>query len=148
MLRITKLTDYGTVVMAYIASHQGGHAAKDVAFHTKISLPTVSKLLKLLSKSGLLLAQRGAKGGYSLAKSAEQITLADIIQALENEKIALTECGHGKGICAVESQCALRTNWQIISIAIRDTLAKINLAQMTSKINKESIQQFLLRSIT
>ena len=148
MLRITKLTDYGTVVMAYIASHQGGHAAKDVALHTKVSPPTVSKLLKLLSKNGLLLAHRGAKGGYSLARPAEKITLADIIQALENEKIALTECGHGKGLCAVENQCALRSNWQIISTAIRDTLAEINLAQMTSKISKENIQQFLQKSIT
>lgn len=142
MLRISKLTDYGTVVMAYLANHPNkDHAAKKIAEDTHIALPTVSKLLKLFTRNGLLVAQRGVKGGYSLALPAQKISLAEIISALEGD-IALTECGRTKSLCAMEAQCSIRSNWRMISEAIRDTLNKISLAQMISphvKINKEMI---------
>lgn len=141
MLRISKLTDYGTVVMAFLARHpEEGYAAKEIAEQTRIGLPTVSKLLKLLAKSGLLIAQRGAKGGYSLATSPNNISLAQIVSALEGD-IALTACGHGNGLCSVEAQCAIRSNWRTISEVIRETLDKISLAKMAHPIKPTQIHQ-------
>lgn len=148
MLRISKLTDYGTVVMAYLARHSDeGHAATEIAEKTHISLPTVSKLLKLLAKSGLLVGQRGVNGGYSLAMPAEQISLAQIVFALEGD-IALTACSHGNGLCSVETQCAIRSNWRTISEVIRDTLKDISLDKMTSPINPQILKNKLKIRIT
>jgi FeS assembly SUF system regulator len=142
MLRISRLTDYGIVVMAYLASHgKLTHTAKDIAFHTRVNLPTVSKLLKQLTRSGFLHAQRGSKGGYGLALSPEKITLADIIRSIEGEEIALTPCGHGKGLCEIEKKCGIRNNWLTISIALRDTLSKISLAEMNKPIEITQIRK-------
>lgn len=139
MLRISKLTDYGIVVMAYLASHQElTHNAKQIAQNIHIALPTVSKLLKLLTRQGLLNAQRGVKGGYSLAYPANTISIAKIISALEGD-LALTECSHKKSHCAVESRCAIRSHWQIISNAIETTLNKITLSEMTRPLSKKNI---------
>lgn len=143
MLRISKLTDYGTVVMAYLASHPTtGHTAKEIAENTHITLPTVSKLLKLLAKSGLLVAQRGAKGGYGLATAAKNISLAQIINSLEGG-IALTDCSHGNGHCAVEKQCAIRSNWRTISDVLRETLSAISLTQIINPIEPCQIKPSL-----
>ncbi len=143
MLRISKLTDYGTVVMAYLASHPDqGHAAKEISEQTHIALPTVSKLLKLLAKSGLLVAQRGAKGGYSLAMPATDISLSQIINALEGD-IALTACSHSNGSCAVEKQCALRSNWRTITDVLRETLSEISLVQIINPIAPSQIKNKL-----
>lgn len=143
MLRISKLTDYGTVVMAYLATHSGqGHAAKEISESTHIALPTVSKLLKLLAKSGLLVAQRGAKGGYSLAMPAKNISLAQIINSLEGD-IALTACSHSNGLCAVEKQCAIRSNWRTISDVLQETLSAISLIQIIKPIAPRQIKNKL-----
>ena len=138
MLRISKLTDYGIVVMAYLASHQDfTQNAKQIAQNIYIALPTVSKLLKLLTRQGLLNAQRGVKGGYSLAHPANSISIAKIIAALEGD-LALTECSHKKGHCVVEPRCAIRNHWQIINKAIETSLNKITLAEMTQPLNKNT----------
>lgn len=148
MLRISRLTDYGTVVMAYLANHMGSHTAKDIAQATHIALPTVSKLLKLLARAELLAAQRGAKGGYGLALAAKDISLAKIIQALEGQQIALTECGHHKGGCSMEMQCAIKSNWRMVSEALRQTLSAISLAEMTKPIALTRLKQNLQDHLT
>lgn len=130
MIRVSKLADYGTVIMAYMARMpSSSFTATEIASGTHVSLPTVSKLLKLLTRARLLTSQRGAHGGYILAKSIEQISLADIINALDGE-VALTECSHKKGECIVEKNCAIRHQWRNISSVIYDVLQKINLGSM------------------
>jgi FeS assembly SUF system regulator len=150
MLKISKLTDYGTVVMAYLANNNGPmnvHAAKDIAQQTHVALPTVSKLLKLLARAGLLAAHRGVKGGYSLAYRPEAISLAQIIQAMEGD-ISLTECGHHSGLCAMETLCAIRNNWRTISGVIHDALKSISLADMTKPIiNNKTIRQSIVKQL-
>lgn len=145
MLRISKLTDYGVVVMAYLARHaqqEQACNAKEIAQGTNIKLPTVSKLLKLLARNGLLIAQRGVNGGYSLAAAAQEISLARIISVLEGN-IALTECGHRHGLCVMEPQCMIRHNWQTISAAIGETLQEISLAQMIAPITSHHVKHNL-----
>ena len=93
MIRLGKLTDYGLVLMTYIAhSHDRSlHTARDLAVESRLPLPTVSKLLKELLQGGLLVSQRGIKGGYSLAREPREISVAEVIAVLEGP-IALTEC--------------------------------------------------------
>ena len=100
MLRIRRLTDYGIVLLAHLASDPRGatHNARELSAQTGLPLPVVSKILKHLTHSGVLVSQRGAKGGYGLARDARHITVAEIVSALEGP-IALTECADGEGQC-------------------------------------------------
>jgi FeS assembly SUF system regulator len=132
MLRVTKLADYGIVMLTYFATHEGNtHNARDIARIVKLPLPVVSKVLKLLAREGLLSSQRGIKGGYILARPPAEITVADIIRALEGP-IAVTECTDIlSGGCGLETGCPVKTNWHLINTAIQDALKKISLAEMT-----------------
>jgi FeS assembly SUF system regulator len=130
MLRISKLTDYCIVLMAYFAQHpHQDYNARELSASTGIAQPTVSKLLKKLTQSGLLVSHRGAKGGYTLAKTAEEISIAAIIDVMEG-KLALTECNEHAGLCYLERRCAVKANWQLINKAIRQTLVTMRLADI------------------
>jgi FeS assembly SUF system regulator len=130
MLRMSKLTDYGTVVLAQLAGHDSGCvSAADVAESSGIALPTVSKLLKALAKSELVYSTRGAQGGYRLARQPEQISAAEVIDALEGP-VSITECSANDSHCDFESNCNVGSAWQRINIAIRRALDDISLADL------------------
>ena len=129
MINISKLADYSTVVMAYLARTGTAQNARDIAQATRIALPTVSKILKILAKAELLESHRGAKGGYDLARPAEKISLADIINALDGG-IGLTECSRAAGLCAVEEACGIRHSWRNIGLIVRELLEQVTLAEM------------------
>lgn len=132
MIRVSKLTDYGTVVMSHLARMpESVQSAAEIAATLHLGTPTVSKLLKLLAKQGLVQSARGAQGGYSLARAPSEINMAQIIQAIEGP-IAFTECSVTSGLCAQEVSCAIRGNWQRINLAIRDALQAVTLAEMNS----------------
>lgn len=131
MFKLGKLTDYGTVVMTALAADPAQvHSAHDLAAGTGLSAPTVSKLLKLLARGGLVEALRGAHGGYRLARAADLITVADIVSAIEGP-IALTECAEHSGTCSMEPSCATSANWRLINTAIQQALSAVTLAHMT-----------------
>jgi FeS assembly SUF system regulator len=136
MLRMTKQTDYGIVLMTHLALEAGAqHSAPELAATLRIPLPMVSKILKLLARDGLLDSHRGVRGGYSLARSPEDISVADVIGALEGP-IAMTECIEEAhvglpGDCSREPFCAVRANWQRINGVVRQALDSISLADMT-----------------
>ncbi len=132
MLRVTKLADYGIVMLSYFATHDGStYNARDIAQVVRLPLPVVSKVLKLLARQGLLSSQRGIKGGYGLARRPREITVAEIIRALEGP-IAVTECADRiRGDCDLETGCPVKTNWHLINRAIHEALEKITLAEMT-----------------
>lgn len=130
MLRVSKITDYGTVIMAYLAGHpEQVFAAVDIANATGLPQPTVSKVLKLLTKGGLLNSTRGAGGGYGLSRPAEDISVANIVTILEGP-IAATECSAGPGLCAQESTCGIQGSWQKINHRIQHTLDRMSLAEL------------------
>ena len=133
MLRISKLTDYGIVLLSRFAEEPPGTTlnAREMSEATALPLPVVSKMLKTLAGADLLASQRGARGGYSLARQPEQLTVAEIIAALEGP-IALMECTAGPGHCDQESNCNLRAPWQRINGAIQRTLAAVTLAELAS----------------
>src|SRR5690606_36837478 len=109
MLRMSRITDYGIVLLTHLAAAAPGetvHNARELAARAGLPLPVVSKILKTLTREGFLLSHRGAKGGYALARRPEQITVASVIDALEGP-IALTECGTElDGACEREARCA------------------------------------------
>jgi FeS assembly SUF system regulator len=130
VLRISKLTDYGTVVLAEMARGQAGYvSAADIAGATGLGLPTVSKLLKMLAKAGLVTSSRGSHGGYQLARAAERISAADVIDALEGP-VSITECSAHDSHCDIESVCRVGGTWQRINVAIRRALDEISLSDL------------------
>ena len=130
MLRISKLTDYGTVILACLAAQSDRlWTAAEVAERTHIGLPTVSKLLKKLQRSGLVISTRGSHGGYQLAQPAAEITAARILDALEGQ-FAITECSGAHSTCGLESNCRVGHTWQRVNAAIRRALTDISLAQL------------------
>ncbi len=130
MLRISKLTDYGTVVLAHLASnHSGVASAADVAAATGLGLPTVSKLLKSLGKAKLVTSTRGAQGGYRLSRNPADISAADVIDALEGP-VSITECSASDRYCELEPHCIVGNAWQRINVAIRRALCEISLLDL------------------
>ena len=130
MLRVSRLTDYATVVMTCIAAHPDDVlSTAQIADETHLELPTVSKLLKSLGHAGLVESFRGVNGGYRLARPAQAITLAEIVEAMEGP-IGMTECGITEGQCDREAQCGVRGSWQRISSVIDRALRAVSLADM------------------
>lgn len=139
MLRITKQTDYGIVLLTHMASVSAGWAtAPELALGASLPAPMVAKILKILAREGLLTSQRGAAGGYALARPPAEISVAQIITALEGP-IAVTECtDSAPGLCHQEDSCPVRGNWNRINLAIRDALEGISLADMTASVRRGS----------
>jgi FeS assembly SUF system regulator len=142
MVRLGKLTDYGLVLMTLIARGEGfpQRTARDLAVESRLPLSTVSKLLKQLLQSGLLTSHRGIKGGYILAKEPREISVVEIISAIEGP-MALTECSTDvTGLCNLESFCPIKSNQQIINQAVRGVLDKITLSDLVMPMHLTSIK--------
>ncbi len=133
MLRISKLTDYGTIILACLAATPGSRlTAAELAERTHVGLPTVSKLLKSFHRAGLLTSTRGSRGGYLLARPASAISAATIIDAIEGP-VAITECSGIHSACDLEQSCSTGSAWQRINGAIRRSLDDISLAQLSGQ---------------
>lgn len=132
MFRLNRLTDYAVVLMSQMAhERQKVRTAPQISQESGLPLPTVAKLLNALARDGLVTSHRGAAGGYTLARPAEDIPVAAIIQALEGP-IALTSCVSGADDnCEVASLCPMHGNWNKVNSAIREALEKVSLADMT-----------------
>jgi FeS assembly SUF system regulator len=131
MLRISKLTDYAILVMVELARDGGMLSAHALAERVSVEIPTASKVLKLLSGSGLLESYRGANGGYRVSRQADDISVGEVIAAIEGP-IAMTECSVEQGLCSQEDNCELRGNWQRISVAVARALQEVSLMEMSA----------------
>ena len=130
MLRVSRLTDYATVVMTCIAAHPTDVLnTVQIADETHLELPTVSKLLKALGHAALVESFRGVNGGYRLARPASEISLAEIVEALEGP-IGMTECSLAEGQCDREAQCGVRDSWQRVNSVLDNALCAVSLAEM------------------
>ncbi len=129
MLRVSKMADYATVIMVYLARKQALCSVSDIAQATHLAKPTVSKLLKRLTKANLLRSQLGAKGGYLLNYQEDAISLADIVTAIDMYS-GLTECSYQKGQCALEQVCDVRDHWQSVSQVVHRSLKNISLKSL------------------
>lgn len=130
MLKVSRLTDYGTMILGCLAQTEGQSlSATRIAEATRLKLPTAQKLLKQLTVRGLVRSERGATGGYRLARTAVDINAVEILEALEGP-MALTECSHSEGHCKLESFCTVGGAWQQINGAIRGALVEVTLADL------------------
>ena len=139
MIKISKLADYGIVLMSYVARAGNGEVftARELAAHAQLPLPTVGKVLKSLSRGGLLVSHRGVKGGYSLSKPADEVSITEMVAAVDGP-IALTECSSSApSLCELEDCCPVRTNWQKINQAVVTALSTLTLADMTCPMSRK-----------
>lgn len=140
MIRLSKLTDYGLVLMGHVARNKARrlHTARDLALESGLPVPTVSKLLRLLQQAGFLASQRGIKGGYSLARDAREISVSDIIAAIEGP-VALTDCSTDV-ICDFERGCPMKHNQQVINRVVKGALEKLTLADLVHPLQVTAIK--------
>jgi FeS assembly SUF system regulator len=132
MLKVSKLADYGTVIMARMAREpERLMSAAIIAVETGLSLPTVNKVLKLLARQTLVVTRRGKNGGYALGRPPARISLVDIIDAVEG-RFGLTECASAPGLCRQEGSCAIRGHWLHVDLAVRRALEGLTLTQLAA----------------
>jgi FeS assembly SUF system regulator len=131
MIRLTKLSDYAVVVLSLLARERGGvMTATVLANQTGIPEPTVAKVLKLLARQDIVVSTRGVNGGYAMEKEPHNVTVADLIIALEGP-IALTACVDSQtDDCTLSELCPLRGGWQKVNVAIKTALSSVTLADL------------------
>jgi FeS assembly SUF system regulator len=132
MIRMSKFADYGLVIMMQFPrweETQENLSARQLSEETNLPLPTVSKVLKALTRGGLLVSHRGVTGGYSLSRDAAEISIGQVLSVMEGP-IAMTECLDDDGDCRQESHCPVRTNWERINFAVKNVLDAISLQDM------------------
>jgi FeS assembly SUF system regulator len=131
MLRISKIVDYGILVLTHMAAHPTHvRSAAELAGELGLGQPIVGKVLKLLAQGDLVASTRGARGGYRLSRTADLISVAQIIDALEDPPFGLTECTALPGVCTVEAGCRIRPFLQRIDAVVRRTLESVSVADM------------------
>ena len=131
MIKLSKLSDYAIVVLSHLASDKGAVMTTGVlATASCIPEPTVSKVLKLLSRQKIVVSVRGASGGYRIDRDPRQITVTELITALEGP-IALTSCvDEHHSDCMIEHVCPLKTGWHKVNHALTEALNKVSLADL------------------
>lgn len=139
MLRLSKLTDYAVAVLVRLSCNARDgetypletqvQTSTGIAAATGVPEPTVAKVLKALAGKGLVVSQRGARGGYRLIRPLNSIAVADVIEAIDGP-IAITTCVDGAGGCEAEGLCPMRGRWDLVNIAVREALLGISLADM------------------
>jgi FeS assembly SUF system regulator len=132
-MRLSHLADYAVVLMTAAARRPAGArlSATELAAETGVSLPTAQKLMGQLAACGLLRSVRGASGGFSLAKAAQEISLADIVEAVEGP-IAMSACSDGKFDCALDAHCRVKPHMGIVGSAVRGALEAVSLQQLST----------------
>ena len=133
MLRITKQTDYGIMLLAHFTGLPQGEilSARQVANLSGLTLPTVSKILKALCRGNVVDSVRGVGGGYRMTHPPEETTLASVIRALEGP-ISMVECGVHPGRCEQESICPTRQNWTRINRVVEQALERVPISHMVA----------------
>ena len=134
MIKLSKMTDYAVVCLGLLARRPGSSmSATELSKETGLALYTVQKLLKLLvSKSDFIKANRGALGGYVLNRNSSEISVVEIIEALDGP-ITLTSCvDKSESFCEASDICFLGGKWNKINEIIRKSLNDISLKELLS----------------
>ena len=132
-MRLTHLADYAVVLMTAAARREAGArlSATDLALDTGVPLPTAQKLMQQLSAHGLLVGHRGAGGGYALARPVGEISLADIVEAVEGP-FSMTMCSEGRTDCALDAHCRVKPHMGIVGDKVRGALGAVSLRELAS----------------
>jgi len=132
-MRLSHLADYAVVLMTAAARRPAGErlSATELAGETGVPLPTAQKLMGQLAGYGLLSSSRGASGGFALARAAQDISLADIVEAVEGP-IAMTVCSglEGPSDCALDAHCRVKPHMGVVGHAVRGALGAVSLTSL------------------
>ena len=130
-MRLSHLADYAVVLMTAAARRPAGErlSATELSLDTGVPLPTAQKLMGQLAAAGLLSSSRGAAGGFSLSRPATEISLADIVEAVEGP-IAMTVCSEGRSDCALDSHCRVKPHMGVVGDAVRGALGAVSLVEL------------------
>lgn len=130
-MRISKLSDYAVVILTEMGRSGGMQmSSAAVAERVRIPEPTVAKIMKILTSEKILISVRGVRGGYSLARPIDSISVHDVVVAFEG-KISVTSCTHGeKTDCSIAQSCGSRGRWDQVNKAIMQALENVSLQQM------------------
>jgi len=141
MIRMSKFTDYGIVLLSYFAHNpeKQPFSARQLSEESRIPLPTVGRLLKILTNTGLLDSERGRNGGYSLVKHPHEISVARVIALLEGP-LSLTECSNEHGQCKIEGTCPVRNNWRKINRVVMKALELLTIEDMSGPMAAQLIK--------
>ena len=150
MIRLSRLTDYAVSLLSHMGQEPNDAlwAASNLSAASGLPMPTVAKVLKLLAKNGVIKAQRGATGGYRLARSTAQISIAEIIEAMDGP-ISITDCARGAehSDCSVHTHCPASEGWHKVNNIVRQALINVSLAEISGpssfafQIRKEEARQ-------
>ncbi|WP_026438561.1 RrF2 family transcriptional regulator [Acidocella facilis] len=132
MLKLSRLTDYAVAALVRLGTAEGVETSPGIAAGTGIPEPTIAKVLKVLAGQGLVISTRGARGGYRLGRPLTEISVSEVIFAIDGP-IALTSCVEGaSGQCDSQSLCPVAGRWDPVNDAIRGALSHISLADMAA----------------
>lgn len=139
MLKIGKMTDYAMLILSQMAKEPDAvMSATFLADSLRLTAPTVSKILKILGDSALVSSVRGAVGGYHLSKPAAEISVADVIAAMEGD-LAMTECCESINQCSLGNECAMQDNWLKINGLIKSLLSRLSILDMMGPLSLEGV---------
>ena len=132
-MRLSHLADYAVVLMTAAARRDAGErlSATELSAETGVPLPTAQKLMGVLAGCGLLSSVRGAGGGFALARAASDISLADVVEAVEGP-IAMSACSDGKFDCALDAHCRVKPHMGVVGNAVRGALGAVSLETLCS----------------
>ena len=136
MIKISKLADYGVFILSTLSHYSGYLSAKCISECTSISMPTVSKLLKILETHDVLVSKLGKKGGYKLSADPKKISLLEIVNIVDGE-FELTSCSLERTKCRLSSKCTLHNAWGKINLIITNLLQQISLYDLVHNIKLE-----------
>jgi FeS assembly SUF system regulator len=130
-MRLSHLADYAVVLMTAAARRNAGErlSATELSVDTGVPLPTAQKLMGQLATAGLLDSVRGPAGGFSLSRPATEISLADIVEAVEGP-IAMTVCSEGRTDCALDAHCRIKPHMGVVGNAVRGALGAVSLTEL------------------
>jgi FeS assembly SUF system regulator len=130
-MRLSHLADYAVVLMTAAARRPAGErlSATELSIETGVPLPTAQKLMGQLAAAGLLSSSRGAAGGFALSRPATEISLADIVEAVEGP-IAMTVCSEGRTDCALDAHCRVKPHMGVVGDAVRGALGAVTLVEL------------------
>ena len=126
MFKISRLTDYSVLILSCLSRDAAVHvSARTLSEYTGIPLPTVSKILKKLSAAEIIVSHRGTQGGYCLVHNVMNISLAQIVEAIEGD-IAITPCISGACVCESLS-CNFKSQWAWVHQQLYAVISNISL---------------------
>ena len=131
MLRLTKKADYGLMALKYLAEQpaESARSAKEIAEAYHIPPPLLAKILQTLAKAGLLVSHAGTNGGYSLARSAKEISAFEVIRAIDGP-LFITSCITIHGACDLAGHCTIKEPLRKVNDSIKDLLSSLRISDL------------------